>query len=367
MYTEETIKNHHHFFDNVITALKLKKVKGNVVPVLHILPDAIPFVAALKKIADIPFVIPKPKTIDYKAQDQLVGTTIIDVVRAEIGQEQFINRIPKTKTAFLDIGGYFAPAIPVIQDHLGSDFCGVTEDTENGFQKYIKAGFTFPFINLARSPLKQNEDHMVGMAIGYSIERILREHNMLLNGLKFGVIGYGKVGRSISESMKIKQANVTVADSDSISLTHAFSHGLNTNTNEQLLESSDVICIATGCIALKEEEFSRLKNGSWVFSVTSSDDALDIAWLKENYERQEISTYVDKYIREDHYFYVVNSGNSINFIHGTTVGDFILLVQAELLVALYRLLTEDKIGWNMEVGKKERQTICSHWLTQFSK
>lgn len=38
-----------------------------------------------------------------------------------------------------------------------------------------------------------------------------------------------------------------------------------------------------------------------------------------------------------HYFYVLAEGNAVNFLPGTSVGAFIFLVQAEILVALSRL------------------------------
>ena len=43
LYTKEKIQLHNLFFDRLISELKLKKTNGDIVAVLHILPDAIPF------------------------------------------------------------------------------------------------------------------------------------------------------------------------------------------------------------------------------------------------------------------------------------------------------------------------------------
>lgn len=364
MYTEETIEKHKKFFNSVIEKLNLSN-SGSIVPVLHILPDAIPFLYALRKIANVPFVIPKPKSIN-KAIESLLEVEMKYFSREEINSERFYEIIPDHETVFIDIGGYFFNATNGIANVQGDNFCGIIEDTENGLQKYLQNDIDYPLLSVARSPLKENEDYMVGRAIGYSIERILREHNTLLNGLQFGVIGYGKIGRSVARIAKDNQSFVFVSDTDSVRLTHAFSHGFRVTSNERLVSSSDIICVAAGKLALSDKDFKNIKNGSWIFSVTSSDDSIDIGWLESNYGKTRISEYVYKYHKDDHHFYLVNEGNTINFIHGTTVGDFILLVQAELLVSANRLLNKSHKRGLQELGEKDRKIICDLWLEYFS-
>lgn len=364
MYTEETIEKHKKFFDLVIEKLNLTS-GGNIIPVLHILPDAIPFLYALKKVSEVPFVIPKPKSIN-KTIEGSIEVEMKYFSRSDVDSERFYEIIPKQKTAFIDIGGYFSNAVQGIVSVQGDNFYGIVEDTENGLQKYLQNDIEFPLLSVARSPLKENEDYMVGRAIGYSIERILREHNILLNGLRFGVVGYGKIGRSVAKTAKDNQSFVFVSDTDSVRLTHAYSHGFRATDNDGLISSSDVLCIAAGKLALGDSNFQNIKNGCWIFSVTSSDDSIDIEWLENNYGKTRISEHVYKYHKDDHYFYLVNEGNTINFIHGTTVGDFILLVQAELLVSANKLLSNPHKGGLQELGKEERSVICNLWLEHFN-
>jgi adenosylhomocysteinase len=339
--------------------------QGNIIPVIHILPDAIPFLYALEKTATVPFVIPKPKSINTDVESSL-DVEIKHLTRSEVDKSNFYEEIPKQKTVFIDIGGYFSNSTSEISNILGNIFCGVVEDTENGLQKYLAKDIKFPLISVARSPLKENEDYMVGRAIGYSIERMLREHNILLNGLKFGVIGYGKIGRSVAKTAKDNQSFVFVNDIDSVRLTHAYSHGFNAKDKDELIASSDVLCVATGKVSLTATDFQKIKNGCWVFSVTSSDDSIDVVWLELNYNKTKISEHVYKYSKDENYFYLVNGGNTINFIHGTTVGDFILLVQAELLLSANRLLDSAHKPGIQELGGEERKMICDLWLEHFS-
>lgn len=364
MYTEETLEKHKKFFDSVIEKLNLGRI-GNIVPVLHILPDAIPFLYALNRVSDVPFVIPKPKSINRNVESS-IEVEMKYLSRSEVDSNKFYEILPKKKTAFIDIGGYFADSVEEIYNIQGDNFCGIVEDTENGLQKYLRNKINYPLISVARSPLKENEDYMVGRAIGYSIERILREHNILLNGLRFGVIGYGKIGRSVARTAKDNQAFVLVNDIDPVRLTHEYSHGFKAVEGDRLVTSCDVICVAAGKLSLTENNFKNIKNGCWVFSVTSSDDSIDIGWLESNYSKTRLSEYVYKYYKDDHYFYLVNEGDTINFIHGTTVGDFILLVQAELLVSANRLLNVSHKDGLQESNEEQRRVICSQWFEHFS-
>lgn len=366
MYIEDTLQRHKRFFDSIIETHNLS-YQGDIIPIIHILPDAVPFLYALQKISTVPFIIPKPKSINLSVID-LLDVDLEYFSRQDINTEDFYKKISEQnqKTVFVDIGGYFSKSTMRISEILGKNFCGIVEDTENGLQKYLNEGIEFPLLSVARSPLKENEDYMVGTAIGYSIERILREHSILMNGLKFGVIGYGKIGRSVAKTVKNNQAFVLVSDIDPVRLTHAYSHGYNTRVSSELISQSDILCVAAGRVSLKAEDFKNLKNGCWIFSVTSSDDSLDLAWLESNYSKKQVSEYVSKYYKDTHYFYVINGGNTINFIHGTTVGDFILLVQAELLVSASKLLSGNSGEFLQELDKESRESICSIWLKHFN-
>lgn len=222
LYTKEKLELHRHFFDKLTSELQLTREEADIIAVLHVLPDAIPFTEALAKIANIQSVIPKPKSINRDVIDQLNQGIITPLQRENI--EDIIDKV-KDKTVFLDIGGYFSRIVPKLKEKLGDKFCGIVEDTENGFKKYEENEIDFPFISVARSPLKENEDVMVGQAISYSAEGLLRQHSILVNGLNVGVIGFGKIGRSIAMNMRQKQAAVSINDINNVRLTHAVSSG----------------------------------------------------------------------------------------------------------------------------------------------
>lgn len=71
MYTDETVYKHKKFFDLVVDNLCSSSHDGNIIPVLHLLPDAIPFIYALQKIANVPFVIPKPMSVNKTVENEI--------------------------------------------------------------------------------------------------------------------------------------------------------------------------------------------------------------------------------------------------------------------------------------------------------
>jgi adenosylhomocysteinase len=72
--------------------------------------------------------------------------------------------------------------------------------------------------SVARSPLKDPEDYLVGQSITFSAEALIRSRGDILHGRRAAVIGYGKLGRSIAAMLHAKHVGVTVYDSDPLSL-----------------------------------------------------------------------------------------------------------------------------------------------------
>lgn len=360
IYAEEHLKKHYLFFNTIINTFNIKKINGDIVAVLHLLPDAIPFTKALKKIGNLKTVIPKPKSVNKHILD-FIQQEDIKIRNKENIEKETVNL--KQKTVFLDIGGYFSPYISTLKQE--KKFVGIVEDTENGLQKYQKLGVDFPFLSVARSPLKDNEDFLVGLAIVYSVERILREQNILINGTKAGVIGFGKIGASVAENLLGKKSEVSVFDKNNIALVKADSQGFVTVNKNFILKNSDLICLATGNMSLTKTDFKMIKNGAFLFSITSSDDEFDKSWLENNYTKIYITPTICKYTNHNHYFYLLNDGETINFLHGTTVGEFILLVHAELLVSAYKLLKNRESKTQIKLSDEERDKIAQIWLEIF--
>jgi adenosylhomocysteinase len=267
----------------------------------------------------------------------------------------------------LDIGGYFAPIINDLCDIFGDKILGVVEDTENGHQKYeLVEGLKVPVISVARSYLKENEEYLVGQSVVFSTDSVLRGYNRLLGFMNCGVLGYGKVGKSIAVNLQktsIKPMVWGITPSKRVS---AINDGSTSPERDILLTTSDVLFCATGNKSLDILDLRKLKNGCFIASVTSSDDEFNFDYLESEYEKEEVAPFITKYTNTANYFYILNSGNALNFIHGAVVGDFIFLVQSEILAGVKYLSAHKLKPGIIELPISIKEDLARIWLKNFS-
>ena len=369
----QKIKEREEFFaDNYIKNYTDAK-KISIVAVVHLIDTGIPYVNLLEEYFSLQYIIPKPGSIDKKLLDFYPKHKILNITRDELKNSKnfikYLVNIPKNnKLLLLDIGGYFVHSINDLKDRFDDRFIGVIEDTENGHQKYLSIeNLKAPVVSVARSPLKNNEDHLVGQAIVFSADSILKEQGILLNNKKVGILGFGKIGNGVLSSLRDKGCGVLVYDKNPVTIILAFSRGYSISDKLKILEESDVVFCLTGNLSLTNADFKYLKNGAFVASATSSDDEFDLTWLRENYTKEIISKYIDKYDRNGHYFYLLNRGNAINFIHGAVVGDFILLVQKEMIDTIVYMDNHKLENRVQDSFDSVRERVADLWLKYFLK
>ncbi len=266
----------------------------------------------------------------------------------------------------LDIGGYFAPLLANGSHGHDSGFLGVIEDTENGHQKYAALErHSVPVFSVARSPLKDTEDLLVGQSVVFSADAILRDLGQLFQYARVGILGFGKVGRSILHHVMQRNVVPMVYESNPIRRLEAFNLGALIPNRAKFISEAEVIFSATGNKALRLEDFRKLQSGCFVFSVTSSDDEMDLSSLSPEYDIHVLSETVIQLYGRHNYFYLVNGGNAVNFIHKAVLGDFIHLVRAEMLFALEALSYRTATAGIQEVSDATRKRIAAMWLDTF--
>lgn len=342
--------------------------------VTHLLADRPSLVAALARLSAVAAVLPKPRSIDTGALrevsrrfpcDQLDRQQLADPERALAYLE---SRAAGQPLVLLDIGGYFAPSLPELCARFSGRLLGVVEDTENGLRRYLGHDkLPCPVFSVARSPLKDPEDYLVGQSVVFSAEALLRGRGDILHGRPATVIGFGKIGTSVARSLHARHVQVTVYDSDSVKQAQALALGFRTTTTRaEALRGAGVVVCATGNLALQSDDFAYLCNGAYVASVTSSDDELELAELDCLYARHQVDDHVTRHSTTGHYFYVLNEGNAVNFLHGASVGAFIYLVQAEILVAMALLSGHDYDPGLHETPAGIRKFIAATWMRYFN-
>ncbi|MEV0968530.1 adenosylhomocysteinase [Microtetraspora glauca] len=360
------------FFRRVADTIPIPDRPASLV-ITHLLAERPAFLHAVARISNVAAVLPKPRSINEGALREISPTMQVDALdrRTFADPDQVLayveSRAAGKRLALLDVGGYFAPALEHLCARFSGQIIGVVEDTENGHQRYAELDkVPCPVYSVARSPLKDPEDYLVGQSVVFSTEALVRSRDDILNGRPACVIGYGKLGRSIAAMLHAKHVGVTVYDVDPVRRVQALSMGFRTAaTLAEALAGAGIVVCATGNFALREDDFAHVANGAYIASVTSSDDELELSALTGLYARTVVEPHVTRYTRTGHYFYVLADGNAVNFLHGASVGNFILLVQAEILAALALLASRDHDPGMWEVPSDVRQSVAAIWLRHF--
>ena len=374
------MKNDRDFFHTILGSDCSQKIDKLII-VTHLVPGSDIFLLSVNEKLPIAVVIPKPNSIDKDIRDKVNKyIPILDYTRQKIkdNPKEFLEKlssyIGNEKFAIIDTGGYFSHVMYDLQLFFGSNLIGIVEDTENGHQKYEAAlstngynynSFAYPVISVARSALKNPEDYLVGQAIVFSAEALLRDLGQIITGKRAIVFGYGKIGSSIAKHLYSKGVRVDVYDSCPVRQVLALAHGYHTGDKNYLLNSADLVFCATGNQSLEVSNLCNIKRNAFVFMATSIDDEIENHLWVINQSTPHIHENVSQVNIYDTQFYLCNNGNSANFMHGGVIGPFIKLVQAELIFALGQLSTspKDRI---YQLGDKSKKFIADLWVGLFA-
>lgn len=422
----------------------------NIVIVSHIVDSAIPFLPTLNQFFTVRAVYAKRNSIQPEVMNILTAampdTSFATLDRQRFHddptyfiEESFPNDAhePDAPVVLVDIGGYFAESRDsehigpqMISDALSSRgyrLAGIVEDTQNGHQRYEDAyalarGRLLPFTySVAHSPLKKPENHLVGVAVTFSIEAILRQSNIVLQSRRAGVIGFGPIGRSVAHSLRNRGIPVRVCEVDPIRLAQAaaqgfhvhdydddfisFAHDLNlivssTGAGAHLLPDAPVPAqgfdddlvrpgryVARRHLALNSDTIRYIEPDTFLASVTSADDEIDIPGILANYRKEPVpfnkdlsrlvevaANTADDSPRTPHSFYLLLDGNAVNFRHNGVIGPAIQLLQGEIIRCIQELIAptdltirRDKMGITgvLELQSELRRDVADCWLDQY--
>ncbi|WP_275559542.1 adenosylhomocysteinase [Streptomyces sp. 5-6(2022)] len=362
------------YFGRIVQRFQLPDRPASLL-VTHLLAERPAFVRAVAGLSDLRAVLPKPKSISTTARREVERSFPCDALSRDL----FANpdsavtyleaRAAGDDVLLLDVGGYFAPALEALYDQFSGRILGMVEDTENGHRRYAEIDkLPCPVVSVARSPLKDPEDFLVGQSVVFSTEALLRGRGDILHGRPALVLGFGKLGSSIARLLHAKGIHVTVYDVSPVRRAQALSQGFGVaRDRDHALTQAGLVLCATGSLSLRGEDFPQLRNGAYVATVTSSEDELELDGLPDSYTRSAAGDGVTRYLATGHYFYLLNNGNAVNFLHGASVGPFIFLVQAEILAALRMLARGDLTPGMHEVPSEDRAAIAATWLNYYNR
>ena len=201
-------------------------------------------------------------------------------------KEEHLRNIAKTVSVkpdlLLDNGADLVEC--AIKNNLTSYIFGGTEETTSGDDK-LRAKFinkiNFPIIVINDSPLKRivENQHAVGQG---NVESIMRMTNLMINGRRFVIVGYGWCGRGMAHYIKSFGGRVSIVEIDPVKNLEAVMDGFRVDTMKNLASWGQFFCTATSRESvISVEEFNRMPDGSILANSGHFPDEINVNALRE--------------------------------------------------------------------------------------
>jgi len=261
---------------------------------------------------------------------------------------------PWNANMILDDGGDLTSLLHEKYPQVLDAVHGVTEETTTGVHRLyemLKAGeLKVPAINVNDSVTKSKCDNKYGCRHSLN-DAIKRATDHLLSGKKAVVVGYGDVGKGSAQSLRQEGMIVKVTEVDPICAMQACLDGfeivstynegdVSKGVNSQLLANTDMLVTTTGNYNVcGSDVLSALKSGCVVCNIGHFDNEIDTAFMRENWEWDEIKPQVHKVYRDrdsnDHLLLLaegrlVNLGNATGHPSRIMDGSFANQVLAQI-------------------------------------
>lgn len=223
---------------------------------------------------------------------------------------------------------------PQILDHIH----GISEETTTGVHRLAemmeKGELKVPAINVNDAVTKSKNDNKYGCRHSLN-DAIKRGVDHLMAGKKALVIGYGDVGKGSAASLRQEGMIVKISEIDPICAMQAcmdgfevvspYKGGNNTgkakDLDRELLGKTDLVVTTTGNVSVCDAPMLQtLKSGCVVCNIGHFDSEIDTAYMRENWEWEEVKPQVHKIYRDrsknDHLL-LLSEGRLVNLGNAT--------------------------------------------------
>ena len=270
---------------------------------------------------------------------------------------------------------------------------GVTEETTTGvhrLQEMLENGtLRIPAINVNDAVTKSKNDNKYGCRHSLN-DAIKRATDHLMAGKKALVIGYGDVGKGSAQSLRQEGMIVKVTEVDPIcamqacmdgfEVVSAYNDGINTgkveDANTLLLQNTDLVVTTTGNFNVCDSAILQaLKSNAVVCNIGHFDNEIDTAYMRKNWEWEEIKPQVHKVYRDkasnDHLILLsegrlVNLGNATGHPSRIMDGSFANQVLAQILMFSEKSADQATRKITVEVlPKKLDEEVAAHMVGGF--
>lgn len=203
----------------------------------------------------------------------------------------------KPLNMILDDGGDLTNMVLDDYPELASGIRGISEETTTGvlrlYERMKKGSLSIPAINVNDSVTKSKFDNKYGCRESCA-DAIRRATDVMMAGKVAVVAGYGDVGKGSAASLRGAGARVIVTEIDPICALQAAMDGYEVKRMDDAAAEGDIIVTATGNKdILKDRHFRAMKDKVIVGNIGHFDNEIDVKWLKDNAEEENIKPQVD--------------------------------------------------------------------------
>lgn len=229
----------------------------------------------------------------------------------------------------LDDGGDLTNMVLDRYPELVDGINGISEETTTGVLRLIererKGTLTLPAINVNDSVTKSKFDNKYGCKES-AVDAIRRATDVMMAGKVAVVAGYGDVGKGTSASLRGAGARVIVTEIDPICALQAAMDGFEVKRMDDAAPRADIIVTATGNKdILQGHHFESLKDKVIVGNIGHFDNEIDVAWLKENSQEENIKPQVDIFtMKSGKQIVLLSQGRLMNLGNATGHPSFVM-------------------------------------------
>lgn len=229
----------------------------------------------------------------------------------------------------LDDGGDLTNMVLDKYPELVDGINGISEETTTGVLRLIErernGTLTLPAINVNDSVTKSKFDNKYGCKES-AVDAIRRATDVMMAGKVAVVAGYGDVGKGTAASLRGAGARVIVTEIDPICALQAAMDGFEVKRMDNAAPRADIIVTATGNKdILQGHHFESLKDKVIVGNIGHFDNEIDVAWLKENSQEENIKPQVDIFtMKSGKQIVLLSQGRLMNLGNATGHPSFVM-------------------------------------------
>jgi len=203
----------------------------------------------------------------------------------------------KPLNMILDDGGDLTNMVLDNYPELVEGINGISEETTTGILRLVErerdGKLPLPAINVNDSVTKSKFDNKYGCRES-AVDAIRRATDIMMAGKVAAVAGYGDVGKGTAASFRGAGARVIVTEIDPICALQAAMDGYEVKTMDEAAQRADIVVTATGNKdVVTARHFESMKDKVIVGNIGHFDNEIDVAWLKEHAEEENIKPQVD--------------------------------------------------------------------------